>query len=152
MPGFVHNSCYGGLLSPVLISDNCHIRQVDQWVYPFHKRPKFVPSGTLLILEHNSKPNRGHITVSCDTTTITREQGIFSKIDMTCICHEQSSELGHSVWCKQWCEVDVMEILDTISFPTKLVNDQLMVLFLPVIPKDLFFIGVKYTIVHIFST
>ena len=131
MPGFIHNSCYGRLLSLVLISDNCHIQQVDQLVYLFHKRPKIDPGSTILV---------------------TGEKGIFSKTNMTHICHEQSFELRHSVGCKRWCEVDVMEILDTISFPTKLVNDQLMVLFLPVIPKDLSFIGVKYTIVQIFST
>ena len=78
MPGFFHKRWYGGLLSLVLISDNCHIRQVGQWVYFFCKRPKFVPSGTILIPEHNRKPNRGHITVCCNS--ITGEQGIFSKL------------------------------------------------------------------------
>ena len=143
MPGFIHNSCYGRLLSLVLISDNCHIQQVDQLVYLFHKRPKFDPGSTILIPEHNHEPNRGHITVHCDS--VTGEKGIFSKTNMTRICHEQSFELRHSVGCKRWCEVDAIEILGTISFPTKLVDDQLTILYLS-------FIGVEYTIVKIFST
>ncbi len=115
----------------------------------FHKPPKFVPSGTVLIPEHNWKPNRRHITVCCDS--ITGEQGIFPKIDMTHICHEQSIHLGHSVGRKRWCEVDAVEILGTITFPAQLVDDQLPVLVIPVVLKDLSFIGIKYTIIEIFS-
>ena len=107
----------------------------------FHECPKFVPSGTVLIPEHNPEPNRRHITVRCDS--ITGEQGIFSKIHMTRICHEQLFQLGHSFGHRQWCEVDAVEILGTITFPAKLVDDQLSVLFLPVVPKDLSFIGVE---------
>ncbi len=89
MLGFDHNRCYSGLLSLVLISDNGDILQVETWVYFFHKPPKFVPSGTVLIPEHNREPNTGHITIHCDS--ITGEHGIFPKIDMTRICHEQLS-------------------------------------------------------------
>ena len=150
MLGFDHNRCYSGLLSLVLISDNGDILQVETWVYFFHKPPKFVPSGTVLIPEHNCKPNRGHITVCCDS--IAGEQGIFPQIDMTRIYHEQSFHLGHSVWRKRWYELDAVEILDTITFPSKLVDDQLPILILPVVPKDLSFIDVEYTIVEIFPT
>ena len=66
-------------------------------------------------------------------------------------CHEQSFHLGHSVG-RKWCEVDALEIPDTITFPGKLVDDQLPVLVLPVVPKDLSFIGVEYIIVENFST
>ena len=71
---------------------------------------------------------------------------------MTRICHEQSFQLGHSVGWKRWCKVDAVEILGTITFPAKLVDYQLPVLVLPVVPKDLSFIDVEYTIVKIFST
>ena len=45
-----------------------------------------------------------------------------------------------------------MEKLGTITFPAKLDDNQLSVLVLPVVPKDLLFIGVEYTIVKILST
>ena len=45
-----------------------------------------------------------------------------------------------------------MEILSTITFPAKLFNDQLAVVVLPLVLKDLTLIGVKYTIVEILST
>ena len=44
-----------------------------------------------------------------------------------------------------------MKILDTNPFFTKLVDYQLPVIFLPVIPKDVPFISIKYTVVLMFS-
>ena len=71
---------------------------------------------------------------------------------MACICHEQPCQFRHSFLRKQWCEVDPVKILGTITFPAKLFNNQLAILILLVVPKDRTFIGVKYTIVEILST
>ena len=70
---------------------------------------------------------------------------------MTCIYHKKPFQLGHSYLCKQWCEEDATKIWDTISFFAKLVDYQLMVIFLPLIPKDLPFVSIEYTVVDMFS-
>ena len=71
---------------------------------------------------------------------------------MTCISHKQTFQLGYSSGCKRWGEEDSMKILDRISLSTKLVDDQISILFLPVVPKYLSFDSIECAVVVVFST